>query len=62
MFFVSFYMCFGRKGKQLCLSRFEYDLLATFLVEKRGYDPSIKHKDFDSDSHLICKVFSELIT
>jgi hypothetical protein len=38
------------------LWRFEYDLLATFLVEKRGYDPTIKHKDFDSDSHLICKV------
>ena len=40
----------------LDLVRFEYDLLATFLVEKRGYDPTIRHKDFDTDSHLICKV------
>ena len=36
--------------------RFEYDLLATFLVEKRGYDPSIKQKTFDSDSDFVCKV------
>ena len=36
--------------------RFEYELLATFLVEKRGYDPSIKQKTFDSDSDFVCKV------
>ena len=38
--------------------RFEYDLLATFLVDKRGYDPSIKQKTFDSDSDFVCKVRS----
>ena len=36
--------------------RFEYDLLAAFLVEKRGYDPSIKQKTFDTDSDFVCKV------
>ena len=36
--------------------RFEYDLLAAFLVEKRGYDPSIKQKTFDSEAEFVCKV------
>lgn len=35
--------------------RFEYELLAAFLVEKRGYDPSIKQKTFDSESDFVCK-------
>ena len=36
--------------------RFEYDLLATFLVEKRGYDQSLKIRDFELDQDFICKV------
>ena len=36
--------------------RLEYELLADFLVEKRGYDPSLKQKAFDTDSDFVCKV------
>jgi len=35
--------------------RFEYDLLASFLVDKRGYDPAIKHRDYNLDHDFICK-------
>lgn len=35
--------------------RFEYELLASFLVEKRGYDPSIRQRSFDSDADFVCK-------
>jgi len=35
--------------------RFEYELLATFLVDKRGYDPAIKMRDFDLDQEFLCK-------
>ena len=38
------------------LFRFEYELLANFLVEKRGYDPSLKLRDFELDQDFICKV------
>lgn len=42
--------------------RLEYDLLATFLVEKRGYDPAIKYKTFDTDKGVdfVCKVKMEV--
>ena len=36
--------------------RLEYELLADFLVEKRGYDPSLQQKAFDTDSDFVCKV------
>ena len=36
----------------------EYELLANYLVDKRGYDPSIKQKTFDADADFVCKVFS----
>jgi len=35
--------------------RLEYDLLATFLVDKHGYDPAVKHKTFDQDCDFVCK-------
>ena len=36
--------------------RFEYDLLAKFLIEKRGYDEAIKVQSFDSEVDFVCKV------
>ena len=36
--------------------RFEYDLLAKFLIEQRGYDGSIKVQSFDSEVDFVCKV------
>ena len=30
--------------------------MATFLVDKRGYDPAIKMRDFDLDQEFLCKV------
>ena len=38
-----------------CL-RFEYDLLAKFLIEKRGYDEAIKVQSFDKEVDFVCKV------
>ena len=38
------------------LFRFEYDLLAKFLIEKRGYDEAIKVQSFDSEVDFVCKV------
>ena len=38
--------------------RFEYDLLAKFLIEKRGYDEAIKVQSFDSEVDFVCKVNS----
>jgi len=35
--------------------RLEYQLLADFLVEKRGYDSSIRHRDFQEDRDFVCK-------
>jgi len=35
--------------------RFEYDLLAKFLTEKRGYDEAIKVQSFDSEVDFVCK-------
>ena len=35
--------------------RLEYDLLAEFLVAKKGYDPAIRAKPFDADRHFVCK-------
>lgn len=35
--------------------RLEFDLLAEFLVEKKGYDPAIRAKDFDQDLDFVCK-------
>ena len=47
-------------------SRFEYDLLAKFLIEKRGYDEAIKVQSFDNEVDFVCKVktidFDEGIT
>ena len=37
-------------------SRFEYDLLAKFLIEKRGYDEAIKVQSFDNEVDFVCKV------
>ena len=36
--------------------RFEYDLLAKFLIEKRGYDEAIKVQSFDNEVDFVCKV------
>ena len=41
--------------------RLEYELLANFLIDKRGYDPSLKQKSFDADVDFVCKVPSEFI-
>nr|XP_040575315.1 LOW QUALITY PROTEIN: 5'-nucleotidase domain-containing protein 1-like [Lepeophtheirus salmonis] len=35
--------------------RLEYDLLAEFLVTKKGYDPAIRRQTFDHDRDFICK-------
>ena len=35
--------------------RLEYDLLAEFLVAKKGYDPAIRAKPFDADRQFVCK-------
>lgn len=35
--------------------RLEYDLLAEFLVAKKGYDPAIRAKPFDADRRFVCK-------
>ena len=35
--------------------RLEYDLLAEFLVAKKGYNAAIRAKPFDADRHLVCK-------
>ncbi len=37
------------------LIRLEYDLLAEFLVAKKGYDPAIRQRNFDLDLDLVCK-------
>ena len=36
--------------------RLEYELLANFLVDKRGYDASLKQKTFDAEADFVCKV------
>ena len=36
--------------------RLEYQLLADFLVEKRGYDSSIRQRDWQDDRDFVCKV------
>ena len=41
--------------------RLEYELLADFLVEKRGYDPSLKQKAYDTDSDFVCKVQTKVV-
>ena len=38
------------------LFRLEYELLANFLVDKRGYDASLKQKSFDAEADFVCKV------
>ena len=40
--------------------RFEYELLANFLIEKRGYDETIKSQSFDCDADFVCKLKSRL--
>ena len=35
--------------------RLEYDLLAEFLIQKKGYDPAIKTRTFDEDRDFVCK-------
>ncbi len=35
--------------------RLEYNLLANFLVNKKGYDPAIKERSFDQDREFVCK-------
>lgn len=35
--------------------RLEYDLLAEFLVSKKGYDATIRAKIFDDDREFVCK-------
>ena len=35
--------------------RLEYDLLAEFLVTKKGYDPAIRARTFDQDQDFVCK-------
>ena len=35
--------------------RLEYDLLADFLINRRGYDPAIRDKTFDDGRDLVCK-------
>ncbi len=35
--------------------RLEYDLLADFLVNKKGYDPAIRERSFERDRDLVCK-------
>ena len=35
--------------------RLEYDLLANFLVTKKGYDPAIRERSFDEDRDFVCK-------
>ena len=42
--------------------RLEYGLLADFLVDKRGYDPSLQQKSFDTDSDFVCKVETTMIS
>lgn len=41
--------------------RLEYELLADFLVEKRGYDPSLQQKAYDTDSDFVCKVKRKVV-
>ena len=41
--------------------RLEYELLADFLVEKRGYDPRLKQKAYDTDSDFVCKVQTKVV-
>ena len=45
----------GKRGSTRA-PRFEYDLLAKFLIEQRGYDGSIKVQSFDSEVDFVCKV------
>ncbi len=33
----------------------EYDLLADFLITKKGYDPAIKQRSFECDRDFVCK-------
>jgi len=35
--------------------RLEYDLLAEFLVSKKGYDPSIRTRSITDDADFVCK-------
>ena len=35
--------------------RLEYDLLAEFLVMKKGYDPSIRTRSITDDADFVCK-------
>ena len=49
---ISYYTDFS---PTTCL-RFEYDLLAKFLIEKRGYDEAIKVQSFDKEVDFVCKV------
>ena len=41
--------------------RFEYDLLANFLVDKRGYDPALRLRAFDLDQDFVCKVGAKFL-
>ena len=36
--------------------RLEYELLSNFMVDKKGYDPAVRQKTFDSDCDFVCKV------
>ena len=37
-------------------ARFEYDLLANFLIKQRGYDEAIRSQSFDLEVDFVCKV------
>ena len=41
--------------------RFEYDLLANFLVDKRGCDPALRLRAFDLDQDFVCKVGAKFL-
>ena len=54
--------CSLRPSHTLCrynigpMVRLEYELLSNFMVDKKGYDPAVRQKTFDSDCDFVCKV------
>ena len=37
------------------VAKLVYELLANYLIEKKGYDRAIRTKSFSDDIHLLCK-------